>query len=411
MANDHKDEHKESAPQEQKHGGGGGGEHKAEPQAHQQKDQERQQKEQERQQKEQERQQKEEQRQQQQQLRQQKEPKQNERQNGFERGEQGRQNEVRGSGNNGHNNAASGEGFNQRNNEVQVFRNNAEPGGGFNQRSNGESGGGFNQRNNGAQGGGGNPRNFGPRPVSPPPLQGFQRVPLPQAGQTMPHFAKNLNPQQRAQAQAAQQNMQNNLYAVPQGQQPANVQAIQSAQNSSYLNGYQTNLGGQPVVINPGNTYVNQMPQASWPSWYQPPAPGWGFATGLMLGSIAADLGWFRHSWPSYYGPQPSGFMYPPNYMPTPWMYQPWSNQWVQPGQMNFFNEGPPPDYTMPITVQAIEPMPINVMGPGGFPEREMVNQMVMYNAYYYPEFGRWGYVNRHGYFIWVNPQGMMAPL
>jgi hypothetical protein len=226
----------------------------------------------------------------------------------------------------------------------------------------------------------------------------------------MPHWANNLNPQQQAQAQTAQRNMQNSLVAMPQGQQPPGVQAVQQAQASSYMNGYQTSLGSQPVVINSGNTYVNPMPQASWPGWYHPPAPGWGFGSSLLLGSIAADLGWFHSGWRPWMGPQPTGFMYGPGYMPTPYFYQPWSNQWMQPGQMGYL-PGPPPEYTMPITVEAMEPMQIPVMTPMG-PQRQWVNQLVMYNAYYYPAYGRWGYVNRHGFFVWVNPQeSLLSPM
>jgi len=64
----------------------------------------------------------------------------------------------------------------------------------------------------------------------------------------------------------------------------------------------------------------------------------------------------------------------------------------------------PPPNYTMPITVQAVEPIQVMVEGPGG-PVMQTVNQIVMYNAYYYPQMGRWGYKSRNGYFVWLNTQ------
>jgi len=145
------------------------------------------------------------------------------------------------------------------------------------------------------------------------------------------------------------------------------------------------------------------MPQRSWPSWYKP-TPGWGFTDSMMLGSIRAELNWLRWGWPKYYGPQPAVFMYQTGYVPTPWIYVPWLNQWQQFGQMAYCG-APPPDYTMPITVETVEPVEITAVNEFGIPVREIVNQIVMYNAYYYPLFGRWGYINRQGYFVWVNPR------
>ena len=58
----------------------------------------------------------------------------------------------------------------------------------------------------------------------------------------------------------------------------------------------------------------------------------------------------------------------------------------------------------MPITVQVVEPMQVTAQDPAtGETEPETINQVVMYNAYYHPEVGRWGYMNRAGYFIWLN--------
>ena len=80
----------------------------------------------------------------------------------------------------------------------------------------------------------------------------------------------------------------------------------------------------------------------------------------------------------------------------------PWMNQWRQPGQMAYAMGGPPPEYTMPITVEAIEPVRTMVPDNFGIMVPRMINQVFMYNAYYYPQFGRWGYMNRHGFFVWV---------
>ena len=125
---------------------------------------------------------------------------------------------------------------------------------------------------------------------------------------------------------------------------------------------------------------------------------------GLMLGSIASGLNWLHWRWPGYYGPRPQGFMFQQGYVPTPWVYVPWMNQWRQPGQMAYAMGGPPPEYTMPITVEAIEPVRTMVPDNFGIMVPRMINQVFMYNAYYYPQFGRWGYINRHGFFVWVNP-------
>lgn len=243
---------------------------------------------------------------------------------------------------------------------------------------------------------------FKPRPSVPPPFKGMRQVPLEQAAQ-MPTLPPNLNPAQQAAAQQAQQNIQQNLYAVSANQIPSNFQNIQSSQMASYLNNYPATVAGQPISITAANTYVNPMPQSSWPSWYQP-TPGWGFTTGLVLGSVAAGLNWLRWGWPHYYGHPPAGFMYQTGYVPTPFIYIPWTNQWRQPGVTGYV-PGPPPEYTGPITVEAIEPMQIMAASPAGVPIPESVNQVAMYNAFYNPRFGRWGYTNRNGYFIWVNPQ------
>jgi len=241
------------------------------------------------------------------------------------------------------------------------------------------------------------------RPMTPPPLR-IHAVPLMQAAPA-PFLHGNISQAQRAQAQMNYQNMQNHLSAVPAAQAPPNYAAVQSAQYSQYTNNYPANIGGQPYIINAGNTYVN--PVQSYPGWWggYNPGPGWGWGTGLVLGaSIRAGLGWLGFGWPRYYGAPPAGFMYPPNYIPTPWVYNPAANQWLQPGQNAYAPGPPPPDYTMPITVQVVEPMQVTAQDPvTGETVPETVNQLVMYNAFYHPEVGRWGYMNRAGYFIWLN--------
>lgn len=249
-------------------------------------------------------------------------------------------------------------------------------------------------------------KNSMPSAVRPAILPHFpasvKQIPLTQASPA-PYLPPNLNSQQRVAAQTAQQNMQQNLYAVPANQAPPNYSNYQTTQTNNYLNNYQTTLGNQPISINQINTYVKPFPQNRWPSWYQP-GPGWSYTNGFSLGSIAADLNWLLWGWPGYYGRPPAGFAYQEGYYPTPWIYVPWSNQWRQPGLMAYASAGPPPEYTMPITVEAIEPMQVMV-NDSGVAVPETINQVYFYNAYYYPSYGRWGYINRQGYFIWVNPQ------
>jgi hypothetical protein len=81
--------------------------------------------------------------------------------------------------------------------------------------------------------------------------------------------------------------------------------------------------------------------------------------------------------------------------MPTPWVYLAATNQWTQPGLYSYVNDGPDPDYTGPITVEVIE----QFIGRHG----RIINVPYFYDAFYYPDAGRWGYVTRQGYFIWLN--------
>ncbi|MDR3615904.1 MAG: hypothetical protein P4L53_20265 [Candidatus Obscuribacterales bacterium] len=254
------------------------------------------------------------------------------------------------------------------------------------------------------------------RPMNPPPFHGN---PAPfQNAAPAPALQGQVSAAQQAQAGNAYQNMQNNLYPVPMSQAPSGYQQAAAAQTSSYLNNTPASLGGQPVTINSGNTYVSNVPQSNYPSWwgggggagggwgggggFWQPGPGWGWSNGFTIGSILNGLNWLRYGWPHYYGPPPAGFIYPPGFVPTPWVYNPMMNMWRQPGQMEWDSVPPPAEYTMPITVQVVEPIRILAPSPAG-PVPETVNQLVMYNAHYFPAMGRWGYRNRHGCFVWLN--------
>ena len=134
---------------------------------------------------------------------------------------------------------------------------------------------------------GGNGRGgFAPRPVMPPPLREMNRVPFNKTGQA-PYLPPSLNPAQQAQANIAQQNMQQSLYAVPAAQAPQNYASVQAAQdNSGYMNNYPATIGNQPIAINTGNTYVNAIPQSSCRAGVSQP----GLAEGVHHGSNANPL-------------------------------------------------------------------------------------------------------------------------
>jgi hypothetical protein len=232
-----------------------------------------------------------------------------------------------------------------------------------------------------------------------------------------PFLGKHPNAQQMRQGHAAYQNMQRNLWATPGANAPHNFQGYQTSQHNNYIHNYNTVINNQPVTINSGNTYVNPMPQGNYPHWwghwwhggggwggYNGWGPGWGWGTGFLVGSILrGSLAWLHWGWPAYYGPAPAGFMYCPNYVPTPWFYNPEVNQWRMAGALSY-SPPPPSDYTAPITVQVVEPVQVMAQDPDtGAQIEETINQVFFYNAYYYPEMGRWGYMNRAGYFIWLN--------
>ena len=128
-------------------------------------------------------------------------------------------------------------------------------------------------------------------------------------------------------------------------------------------------------------------------------------ASGFTFGnSIQADLNWLRWGWHPYYGPQPDGFVCARDYAPTPWIYIPAYGTWRQPGINAYVPYGPPEDYTGPISVEVFEPRQVNVSVPfGGWMPQQVINAVYFYNAYYFPEAGRYGYMNRHGNWIWLN--------
>jgi actin-related protein len=253
---------------------------------------------------------------------------------------------------------------------------------------------------------GGNPVTA--RQSAPPPISSA-RLPL-QRAIAMPVLAAQASAADREHFQEVQRNLQAHLIAVAAADAPSNYHDLGRLAREAYFNNYQANINNQILTINRENTFINALAQEQWPAWYQPD-PNWQFCNGFTLGnSVVADLNWLRWGWHPYYGPAPEGFICARNYVPTPWIYLPAYGTWRQPGVNSYAQYGPPYDYTGPISVEVFEPRTLNVNVPflGMLPER-VINAVYFYNAYYYPDFGRYGYMNRHNNWIWLdlNPMPM----
>jgi hypothetical protein len=220
----------------------------------------------------------------------------------------------------------------------------------------------------------------------------------------MPVLAPGASAADQAHLQEVQNNLQQHMYAVSAAYAPSNFNSMPNFAQQAYFNNYQAMIGNQQFIINRQNTFLNALEQSQWPVWYQP-QPGWQFVNGFTLGNVInADLNWLRWGWHPYYGPQPEGFVCASNYVPTPWIYMPAYGTWRQPGVNAYAAYGPPFDYTGPISVEVFEPRRVSVDIPfGGLLPQRVINAVYFYNAYYYPEFGRYGYMNRHNNWIWLN--------
>ena len=92
------------------------------------------------------------------------------------------------------------------------------------------------------------------------------------------------------------------------------------------------------------------------------------------------------------------------DFVPTPYIYFPAYGLWRIAGAPGWAAEGPDLDYTGPITVEMLEHRRLAVTDPyTGRTINRVINVPYFYNAFFFPEYGRWGYVNRHGYFILLN--------
>jgi hypothetical protein len=234
-------------------------------------------------------------------------------------------------------------------------------------------------------------------------FQARNAVPL-QKAVSMPIAGAGIPPEQQKHAQQAANNLRTHLSAVPMSAAPSNMMAVRNRQMSNYLNNGAAEINGQRLQINRENTMFNQVGPSAWPYWYHA-QPGWVYSDGFVLGSlIQVGLNWLQWGWHPYYGPPPSGFICASDYVPTPWVYIPAYGLWRQPGVMSYSPAGPGPEYTQPITVEAFEPLQLQIRDPfTGFVQAQPENTVYLYDAYYYPDQGRWGYTNHHGYFVWVN--------
>ncbi|MBI2810739.1 MAG: hypothetical protein HYX67_07930 [Candidatus Melainabacteria bacterium] len=230
------------------------------------------------------------------------------------------------------------------------------------------------------------------RPSTLPPLR-VQPIP-PQKAFPMPHFGSHASADQLEQARIAQINMMKHLRAIPLSQAPQNRGRFRTLQMQNYYNNYPFYLNNQRYYINRNNTNYFRVQPNYYPSWYQPNS-NWIFSNGFSLANavrIGAD--WLGYGWHPSYGAPPVGFICARDYIPTPWFYNAMTGQWRQPGLYSSMSEGPDYEYTGPITVEVIE----QVVAPDG----QIVNVPYLYNAFYYPDQGRWAYENRQGYFIWL---------
>jgi hypothetical protein len=241
------------------------------------------------------------------------------------------------------------------------------------------------------------------RPSAPRALN-ITPVPLQKAA-AVPMFDQSLiSAEERQHAQQVVQNLQQHLWPVPMAQAPPNYNVFPQQTLDYYANNYRTYCNDQPLYITRENTFVNPVPVSEYPYWYQP-EQGWVYSNGFSLGNlIRTGLDWLGFGWHPYYGPAPGGFICAANYMPTPWVYYPAYGLWRMAGVNGWAPGGPPFDYSGPISVEVIEPRRVSVADPlTGWQHSRYINVPYLYNAFYYPEYERWGYMNRHKYFVWLN--------
>ncbi|HEY9719619.1 MAG TPA: hypothetical protein V6C69_19220 [Trichormus sp.] len=242
----------------------------------------------------------------------------------------------------------------------------------------------------------------GLRPVTPRPFN-MPQVKIDKA-HSMPVLEGNLSAEEREHANLVNQNLTAHLYAVAANQAPPTFGETQNYWHNTYFNNYPINWNNQTAYLTPQNCFVNVVQPNQWPYWYNA-QPGWQYCNGFSLGNVVnVAANWLGFGWHPYYGPQPDGFVCATNYFPTLWTYVPAYGLWRVAGEQGWAPSGPPYDYTGPISVQVWEPRHVNVRDPyTGWATKRVVNVIYMYNAFFFPDMERWGYTNRHGYFVWLN--------
>lgn len=219
---------------------------------------------------------------------------------------------------------------------------------------------------------------------------------------SQPFVIRNANGEQRRQAQIFQQNWQGRLLPLAESQAPSDRSETKNKQLATYLENYPAFVKHQSVVITKKNTFIREVPPTQYPAWYER-TPGWTYCNGYVIGgSVQAGPDWFAYEWPAIYGQPPAGFMCEPDYIPTPWIYLPYNDSWRPAGELAT-GAGPTTTYTGPISVEAIEPITAKIPDQYGVPVFQTINVLYLYNAFYYPEFERWGYKNKQGFFVWLN--------
>jgi hypothetical protein len=217
-----------------------------------------------------------------------------------------------------------------------------------------------------------------------------------------PFIIKTATGEQRRQAQVFQSNLQTQLSSVPGTMMPKDFFENKAFQLNTYQSDYPAFVNHQVIAINKKNTYIREVPPTQYPAWYER-RPDWTYCNGFVLGSaIQVKSDWFAWDWPAQFGTAPDGFLCRPDYLPTPYFYVSYSDQWRQAGE-NAYKKGPDADYSGPISVETVEPLSGTFPDKSGVPTPQTINVIYMYNAYYQPEVGRWGYVNRQGNFVWLN--------
>ena len=239
------------------------------------------------------------------------------------------------------------------------------------------------------------------RPFNPAPLN-LKTMPFEKAV-LMPVLDAGAGAEDREHAQQVRQCLRRHLLSME--SPPPVFNQVQTNTLNSFLNNYQTILLGQSVSINRGDTYVTPVPRYEYPSWWHPDS-GWMFSNGFTLGG-AVNVGrdWLRSGWHPYYGPPPDGFVCASNYVPTPFIYYPAYGLWRLAGAPDWASAGPPADYTGPISVEMLEQRKVSILDPyTGRQVERVINVPYLYNGFYFPEYGRWGYTNRHGNFLLISP-------